>query len=356
VVPRAYSIAQSQGEFLSKALRIGLLGASRIAPQAVVTPAAKLEGVEVCAVAARDRHRAADFARTHAIARVIDSYDALIDDPGIDLVYNALPPHRHADLSIRALKAGKHVLCEKPLAMNSAEAAAMVRAARDSGRRLIEAFHYRYHPAFADCLSVLRSGELGDIRDIEAAFDVAIPFAPQELRHRPETGGGAMMDLGCYPLNWALAIAAEAPAAVTATASVTRAGVDASMQATLEFGCGITARISCSMAEGVPFRADMTVRGSAGSLCFHNPLAPHDGGYIAIDTAHGRRRLEASPVPTYEWQLAAVVGALASGEALPTEGDAMLLQQQSLDRVYRAAGLGALRENGRPVGRLTLTP
>ena len=142
-------------------LRIGILGASRIAPVAVIRPARRLAGAAVVAVAARERTRAARFAQRHTIPRVHDSYDDLIADPEIDAIYNPLPNSLHAEWSIRALQAGKHVLCEKPVAANAVEARRLAEAADAADRRLMEAFHWRYHDMAERIIAVVRSGEIG---------------------------------------------------------------------------------------------------------------------------------------------------------------------------------------------------
>jgi len=144
-------------------IRIGLLGAARITPGAIIDPARDLPDVEVTAIAARDPGRARDFAEQHNIPNVYESYAALIQAPNIDLIYNALPINHHADWSIRCAQAGKSVLCEKPFAMKLREAEAMIDAARSHSVRIIEAFHYRYHPAFVQCLDWVQAGHIGKI-------------------------------------------------------------------------------------------------------------------------------------------------------------------------------------------------
>ena len=177
---------------------IGILGAARITDKALIDPAKVIPQIRLRAIAARDRTRAEAFAQRHGVADVHDSYQQVIDAEAVDLVYNPLPINLHADWTIRALAAGKHVLCEKPFAMNVGEAERMLAAAEASGKRLIEAFHYRYHPAFQTCLDWLAADEIGELREIRATFDVEIKDNGTEIRHRVETGGGAMMDLGCY--------------------------------------------------------------------------------------------------------------------------------------------------------------
>ncbi|MEQ9317351.1 MAG: Gfo/Idh/MocA family oxidoreductase [Henriciella sp.] len=326
-------------------LRIGILGAARIAPKAVCDPARVLSLVEVTAVAARNRARAETFAADNKIRTVLDSYDALIESPDVDMVYNPLPINLHAEWTIKALEAGKHVLCEKPFAMNSDEAKAMVAASGKSGKRLIEAFHYRYHPAFRQCLAWIEEGRIGDIQSIDTEFSVAIRDSDDEIRQLPETGGGAMMDLGCYPLHWVLNMLEDEPASISAKAVRTKRGVDESMMAMLSYASGAQVNISTSMAEGQPFRASLNVHGSKGKILFQNPLAPHAGGSLRlIETATGEKvDAEISPITTYTWQLGLISLAVNSGADLPTEGPIILRQQKLLDDIYEAAGLRDLR-------------
>ncbi|MEO1553316.1 MAG: Gfo/Idh/MocA family oxidoreductase [Pseudomonadota bacterium] len=319
---------------------IGLLGAARITDKAIVQPVQTTANCRLTAIAARDRDRAEAYAKQHGVETVLGSYEELVSDPHVDLVYNPLPINLHADWTMKALLAGKHVLCEKPFAMNVDEAKAMVDTAAATGKRLIEAFHYRYHPAFETCLAWLAADEIGDLREIHAAFDVHIRDNGTEIRHRVETGGGAMMDLGCYPLHWALTLMGEAPSAVEARATLTPTGVDETLEAKLAFGSGATAHLTTSMAAGANFRADLRLVGTKGEILFTNPLAPHAGGRLR--TAAGREA-EVSPITTYTYQLASVLKAIQLGTPLPTEGDMILRQQAALDAVYAAAGLRHLR-------------
>ena len=319
---------------------IGLLGAARITDKAVVHPVQVTPQCRLPAIAARDRDRAEAYAKQHGIETVLDSYDEVITDPRTDLVYNPLPIHRHAEWTMKALRAGKHVLCEKPFAMNVDEAKAMVDTAAETGRRLIEAFHYRYHPARETCLAWLAADEIGEVRELHAAFDVHIKDNGTEIRHRVETGGGAMMDLGCYPLHWALTIMGEAPQSIEARATLTPTGVDETLEADLGFGSGASAHLTTSMVAGAKFRADLRLVGTKGEILFTNPLAPHAGGRLR--TAAGREA-EVSPITTYTYQLASVLRAIQLESPLPTEGDMILRQQAALDGIYAAAGLRHLR-------------
>ncbi len=324
-------------------MRIGLLGAARITPKAIVQPASVIPTCSLQGVAARDSDRARAFAEKYGVNEAHQNYDALIEDENIDLIYNALPINLHASWSIKALEAGKHVLCEKPFAMNIDEAQAMLAAAEKSGRRIIEAFHYRYHPGFIALLDWISSGEIGAVRSIEAHFNAPIKNTGREIRHMPETGGGAMMDLGCYPLNWVLQITGAVPVSVDAAATLTPAGVDESMKTSLAFEKGVTAYVSTSMALDSVFSAKLKVVGEAGEITLDNPLQPHMSAVLSLNASGKTVTRTPSNISTYTYQLGAVLGALRAGERTPTEGDIILRQQQAIDDIYAAAGLTHLR-------------
>lgn len=324
-------------------LAIGILGAARITDKAVIDPARVIPQCSITALAARDRVRAEAFAEAHGIGAVLNQYQDVIASDAVDLVYNPLPINLHAEWSIKALQAGKHVLCEKPFAMNVEEAKAMLAASEASGKRLIEAFHYRYHPAFATCLDWLAADEIGDLREIHAAFDVAIADNGTEIRHRIETGGGAMMDLGCYPLHWALSVMGEAPSEIAASATLTTVGVDESLRADLTFPSGVRAHLTTDMGPDARFRADLKLIGTRGEITLINPLAPHNALVPGQLTSSHGREAEISSISTYTYQLAAVCEALRTGKVLPTEGEMILRQQTVLDGIYEAAGLRHLR-------------
>jgi predicted dehydrogenase len=294
-------------------IRIGILGAAKIAPAAIIKPANLRDDCEVVAVAARSPERARLYAAEHGIPHIADSYEDLIARSDIDLIYNALPPHRHANLSNASLEAGKAVLCEKPFAMNADEARQMVDASQRTGRPLLEAFHYRFHPAFQRVFDIVRGGRLGTIRCVEAAFDVTIPYRPGELRHTLEI--------------------------VSAASQCDNPGVDISMEAELRFPSGETASIHSSMAPNTKFNAWIRVDGSEGHLEIVNPIHPHRGHTITTIINGASRTLTAPGQTTYDHQLAHVMDVLA-GRAQPlTGGRDALANMAAIDAIYRAAGL-----------------
>ena len=306
----------------------------------MIAPAAEIAGVAVSSVAAREQDRAQAFAKEHLIPNFEPDYAALIASEHVDLVYNGLPPSEHAKWSIAALEAGKDVLCEKPFAMNAAEAQQMIDVATETGRYLIEAFHYRFHPLFERILEVLRSGEIGPVTRIESHFNVAIAANPRELRYHRELGGGAFMDLGCYPVHWARTIMDAEPTVLSAEADWHESGVDVAMRTELEFPGGISASLGSSMSEALPNKRDavLTVFGDRGVLTAENPVAPHDGHELVVEAASGRRVETVAGKTTYFHQLQHVVSVLL-GDARPiTGGSDAINTMRVLDEVYRQAG------------------
>ena len=170
-----------------ESLRIGVLGAARISDKAIVVPA-QLTGHRLVAVAARDRGRAERFAADSGVERVLDSYQAVIDDPEVEAIYNPLPNGLHGPWNLRAIAAGKHVLSEKPSASNAAEARVVRDAVAASDVKFMEAFHYRYHPVIARMLEIAGSGELGQLQNIDV--HMSFPLKDQtDPRLKPRVGG-----------------------------------------------------------------------------------------------------------------------------------------------------------------------
>ncbi|MCC6786242.1 MAG: Gfo/Idh/MocA family oxidoreductase [Hyphomonadaceae bacterium] len=320
-------------------LRIGLLGASRIAPLAILEPAKHISGIEVVAVAARDSERARAFAATHGIAHAAASYDELIARNDVDLIYNALPIPLHETWTIAALAAGKHVLLEKPSAPTSKAAQRMVECAKAKGTRLIEAFHYRYHPLFERILA-LAGSELGALKQAHAVIDVPVPQRPGEIRWDPAMSGGALMDLGCYPVHWLRTLGGELTI-VTADITMAACGVDESALVQFRLANGADASLHCSMVPHDRGRlTTLTLTGQRGELFVRNPIAPQMGHELRW-RLHGEADWceETAVITTsYFHQLSAVALALRSGAALPTEGDDIVQNLAALEAIYEAGG------------------
>jgi predicted dehydrogenase len=317
-------------------IRIGLLGASKIARGAVIAPAWDDPRFVVSAVGARDRDRAAAYAEKHGIAGVAEDYAALVKRDDVDVVYNALPPAGHAEWTIAALEAGKPVLCEKPFARNAGEARTMVAAAETAGLVLLEAFHYRLHNVMRRAEALVASGLLGRVTGGAAEFHGPIPRTPGELRWSAEQGGGGLMDLGCYPLH-ALRTLMKAEPSVAGARATFEDGVDADLSADLVFPGGVPARIACSMtAPG--FSAWLRLEGERGVLELQNFLAPQMGCRFTTTVAGETTEHPTDGPATYAAQLDHLHAVLAEGAKPLIGGPDAIANMTAIDAIYVAAG------------------
>jgi len=321
-------------------IRFGILGAARIAPLALIKPALLIPNVEVVAIAASSVKKAQAFADEHNIAVTAESYAALVESPHVDAIYNALPPNLHERWSIAALEAGKHVLCEKPFAMNACEASRMVAAANASKRLLIEAFHYHFHPYFQRVLEMLADDVIGDVRHVEAQFDVRIPYSSSEFRHNPMLGGGALMDLGCYPVHWVRTLIGSESQVTQAECMRSKAGVDLATRARLTFPGGVTAEIATAMDETAARQhyAQVVIEGEKGRLVLENPIAPHNGNKITTEVDGASQSESVEGESTYYYQLRHFVAAIDGTEAPLTGGQDAVNNMRLIDDIYTAAG------------------
>lgn len=275
-------------------LRWGILSTANIGRAAVIPAIQHSHNGDVIAVASRDADSAADFAARLGIPQSYGSYQALLHADDIDAVYIPLPNSLHWEWAIRAAAAGKHVLCEKPLALSAAECGEMDAAAREHGVKLMEAFMYRFHPRTERVLELLQAGAVGDVHQIHAAFTFRLT-SRENIRFSAELGGGALMDVGCYCVNVARTLAGREPVEAQAFAQWTSAGlqergthekgVDERMAGTLRFDDGLIAQFDCALT--MERRESYTVAGSDGFL--HVPAAFLPGtADVSIHGHHGR--------------------------------------------------------------------
>ncbi|MGY4711361.1 Gfo/Idh/MocA family protein [Mycolicibacterium sp. CBM1] len=317
-------------------VRIGTLGTARIAPAALVKPANKNAEVVVAAVAARDVARAQGFAAKHGIARVYDSYEALIDDPDIDAVYNPLPNALHGRWTRAALEAGKHVLCEKPFTANAEEAREIADLAAQSDRVVMEAFHYRYHP-FADRVEqIIASGELGTLQRVEAA-DCFWLHKFSSNAYKYSMGGGSLMDLGSYAVDMLRVFGSSTPEVVSAQAKLHSPEVDRAMTAELRFPEGHTGQLRCSLWSSDLPHVTARVIGDRGELRL-NPVVPFQQFSVRSADSHRVERFFKSRT-TYDYQLEAFAAAILRGEPVKTTAAQAVENMTLIDAIYRAAGL-----------------
>lgn len=244
-------------------IRWGVLGAASIARRRVIPAIQKSSNGRVVAIASRDPQRARNLAMELDLARVHDDYSGLLNDPGVDAIYLPLPNHLHGAWTLAAVAAGKHVLCEKPLALTAGEAERMVAAARQADVLLAEAFAYRFHPRITRVIESAQEGALGDLRLIRFTFTFG-PVAAGNYRHAPETGGGVLLDVGCYAVNLARLICGDEPQRVAALERLSSSGVDETFAGLLGFPSGVILTFDVSMAG--QFSVSFEVVGSSGKL------------------------------------------------------------------------------------------
>ena len=316
-------------------LRIGVLGAARITPAALLKPAAVVPEVEIAGVAARDPARAAAYAAKHGISRTYDTYADLLADDSIPAVYIPLPNGLHAEWTLRAIAAGKHVLCEKPMTSNAAEAIEVAAAAAARQVVVTEAFHYRYHPLMTRVLELVP--QLGELKHVEARMCFPLPGSG-DIRYSYELGGGAMMDAGCYAAHALRTLAGQEPEVVTASARLKKPQVDRLMVADYAFPRGATGRTTASLWSRNVLGISAKVVGEHGALRIFNFVAPQYYHRLSIDL-HGKKSHERVPgEASYVHQLRSFAAAVAGGPNLTPASDAVATMRL-IDEVYRRAGL-----------------
>jgi xylose dehydrogenase (NAD/NADP) len=253
-----------------RVLNWGLLSTARI-NRALIAPLRASKRNHLLAVASRRQESADEYARAWKIPHTHGSYEALLADPEIDVVYNSLPNHLHAEWTIKAVEAGKHVLCEKPLALNVEEVDAMQEAARKHGRVVAEAFMYRHHPQTLKVQEIVKSGSLGDLKLMRGSFCYVLTRTG-DVRLDPGMGGGSIWDVGCYPISYARTVAGEPPLEVFGWQVTGPTGIAETFVGQMRFNDGVHAQFDCSFA--IPSHVFMEIVGSEGTLNIPNPYKP----------------------------------------------------------------------------------
>ena len=322
----------------SSPIRIGVLGAAAIVPMALTKPARSVPEAQVLAIAARNPERAQAFARRHHIPRVHQTYSDLLADPEIDAVYNPLPNSLHAEWTIRALNAGKHVLCEKPFASNAEEAGEMAKTAAETGLVLSEAFAYRYHSLTTRVKEILARGDLGKVKHIEAQFCFLLP-SPRNIRFNYELAGGALMDCGCYPVSLIRDLAEAEPMVARAEATLFAPQVDRKMSADLSFDDGRTAHLVCDLLSPKLFRSFLQVEGDEGTLRVINPYHPHWFNWLSVRGRSGSHEGYVRDENVYTLQLRAFLQAIRGEMKLNTDPTDAIGNMRVIDAIYEKAGL-----------------
>ncbi|MDN4616351.1 Gfo/Idh/MocA family oxidoreductase [Leifsonia sp. F6_8S_P_1B] len=319
-------------------IRVGIIGAARVAPSALLRPAAEVDGVTVTSVASRDQARARSFARRHAIARALASYEDLLNDEEVDAVYIATPAAHHARWIMAAIAAGKHVLCEKPFTSNATSARAVEAAALDApGLVVMEAYHSAYHPFQQRLRDVIASGDLGTVVSARATF--AIPLISRKaIQWNPALGGGGLLDVGYYPLRQLRELFGE-PERILESRAWAKDGVDRRFEATMLFPHGVQTQVVSAIWSHRVLASHLEVVGDRGRLQASWPYHPQSGTRMVVESGQSRRKEVADRRPTYAFQLEAFRDAIRSGVP-PITGPAQAAAQlKAIDDLYGAAGL-----------------
>jgi predicted dehydrogenase len=317
---------------------IGTLGAARITPSALVKPARQVPAAAVVAVAARDPERARKFAAKHGIRTVHDTYDLLLADPAVDAVYNPLPNGLHCEWTLKALDAGKHVLCEKPFTANAAEAERVAARADETRLVVMEAFHYRYHPLAQRMKDVVDSGVLGTVRHVETWMCIPLPL-PRDIRYQYDLAGGATMDVGAYAIHMLRLLAGEEPTVASARARLASPKIDRWMTADFAFADGRSGRMTCALWSSTLLKTAVRVAGDDGELRVFNPTGPQFFHRLSIRTKGGVKKERLGRKPTYTYQLEAFTDAVLRGTPVLTPPSDAVANMRVIDEVYRHAGL-----------------
>ena len=254
----------------NKVLNWGLLSTARI-NRALIPPLQVSKRNHLLAVASRTQAAADKYAREHKIPRAHGSYEALLADPEIDVIYNSLPNHLHTEWTIKAVEAGKHVLCEKPIALRVDEVDAMQSTARKHDRVVMEAFMYRHHAQTLKVQELVRSGSIGALKLIRGSFSFVLA-REGDVRLDPAMGGGSIWDVGCYPISYARTIVGEDPLEVFGWQVTGPSGIDETFVGQMRFDHDIHAQFDCSFA--IPFHSFMEIVGSEGTLSIPSPFKP----------------------------------------------------------------------------------
>jgi predicted dehydrogenase len=319
-------------------VRWGFLSTARI-NDAVLRGARKSDRLEVAAVASRDHARAEAYARERDIPRAHGSYEALLEDPDIDAVYISLPNSLHVEWTVRALEAGKHVLCEKPLDRRPQEVERVFDAAERADRLLMEAFMWRHHPQSRRLKELVEEGAIGELRLVASAFSFQLTLL-EDVRLRPELQGGSLLDVGCYCVSAARLLAGE-PEVVYGEQVLSPTGVDVRFAATMRFPRDVLGHFDCAF--DLPLRGVVEAVGSEGSVLASDPFILGDERALELRRGDGVEQVAVDHTNKYQLELENLSDAIR-GQAEPLLGrEDAVAQARALDGLLRSA------ETGEPV-------
>jgi len=327
---------------MTRTLKWGVLGCAGIAAKAVIPAIQSSRLGRVAAIASRDAEKASAMATRFGIEKSYGSYEDLLSDPDIDAIYNPLPNHLHVPMTIKALEHGKPVLCEKPIALNAAQASELAEAQKAANLPVAEAFMVRHHPQWKKARAMVAEGRLGDVRAIQTIFAYYLDD-PKNVRNQADIGGGGLFDVGCYAINTArFLFDAEPLRAIALMENDPVFGTDRLTSGLLVFPEGRQLAFTCSTQ--LSLTQKVTVLGTRGRLEIPIPFnAPADQQTVLIfddgrDLAGGgRQEIVIEPVDQYREQVDAFAEAVLSGTPLETGLDDAIANMKAIDALFRSA-------------------
>lgn len=319
-------------------IRWGIISAANIGVKAVAPAIRASSNGKLVAIGSRNPQQAAEKYSFAPEARILSDYQSIIEDPNIDAIYNSLPNGLHAEWTIKALQVGKHVLCEKPLAVTAQEGKTMMDVAQANNVLLMEAFMYRFHPQIQWALQQVRAGVIGPVRLVRASFAFDIRSKPDDIRLKPELAGGSLMDVGCYTVNFCHAVYGQMPQVVAARIHIaTPGGVDMATNAVLDYGNGNFGLIDCSFE--LPTRQIAEIIGEGGTITIPVPFTPGTASVTAFVIKNGQMSEQTfQPVDQYQLEVEHFDHCIQTGQEPSFRLSETLENMATIEAIYKAAG------------------
>ena len=315
-------------------VRFGIISTAHI-NRLVIPGMQESDKAELVAVASREQSRAEEYAREWGIERAYGSYDALLEDPDIDAVYISLPNTMHCEWSVKAVEAGKHVLCEKPLSRHPVEVEQAFDAAERTGYLLTEAFMYRHNPQAKKLVELLREGAIGELRLVRSTFSYSL-YDADNIRLRTDVEGGSLMDVGCYCVSGSRLLAGE-PEEVYGRAFIGSSGTDWVFAGSMRFSGDVFGLFDCGTS--LPNRDELEAVGSEGSLFLDDPWHGRTP-VIELRTDGAIERIELDPVDSYRLEVENLCDAIGGNTPLLLGREDALAQARALEALHRSAETG----------------
>ena len=318
-----------------KPLRWGLLSTARI-NRAVIPPLRSSQNSQLVAVASRSEEKASQYAAKWNIPSFYSSYEQLLADPKIDVVYVSLPNALHAEWSLKALRMGKHVLCEKPLATRSEDVEPLITASRETGRVIAEAFMYRHHPQTILVKRMIERGEVGKLQLIRGSF-CYILSRPSDPRSDPALGGGSLWDVGCYPISYARYLMGKEPVEVFGHQLESTTGVDFFFAGQLLFPGDVMAQFDCSFIS--PHKTEIEITGDKGRITIPEPFKPGIRTKIILNHEDHERMIKVNGPELYQGEIEDLEKAILFGQPPCISLDESKGNISTIENLYQSAKL-----------------